>query len=72
MGPVMTSMRPGMGWVIVRSLYLGYLAILNGGEIGRGGFRGTYFFCGVVDCGFCRGFCEKWCAKRGVLVVSLW
>src|SRR5271155_464213 len=65
MGPVMTSMRPGMGWVIVRSLCFGYLAILNGGEMGRGGFPGRFFcWCGGVA--FLQGFlrkvvCETWC-----------
>jgi len=27
------------------------------------------FFPGVVEWRFCWGFCEKWCADRGVLVV---
>jgi hypothetical protein len=26
----------------------------------------------VVEGGFCRGFCEKWCADRGFLLVNLW
>jgi hypothetical protein len=26
----------------------------------------------VVDGVFCRGFCEKWCAERGFLMVRLW
>jgi hypothetical protein len=26
----------------------------------------------MVEGGFCRGFCEKWCADRGLLLVNLW
>jgi hypothetical protein len=52
--------------VMMRSLCFGYLAILNGDEMGRGGFRGTYFFWRVVECAFLQGFLRKvvrktWC-----------
>jgi hypothetical protein len=36
-----------------------------------GGFLGVNFS-GVVEWCFCGGFCEKRCAERGFLLVSLW
>jgi hypothetical protein len=39
-------------------------------------FRGRLIFCifflGVVEGGFCWGFCELCCAERGFFVVRLW
>src|ERR1700733_5758511 len=60
MGPVMISMRPGVGQLVMRQWYWGWWWI----------FRG--YFLGVVEWRFCWGFLKKWGAERGFLLVSLW
>ncbi len=61
MGPVMTSMRPGVGQLVIRSWYRGWMVDFS-----------SIFFCGGGEAFLQGGFEEKHVFCGWFFVVSLW
>jgi hypothetical protein len=70
MGPVMTSIRPGTGRVICAEPLLGVSGYPKRRRKSVAVDFVGGFFLELVDCGFCRGFCEKSGANCGEFVVN--